>query len=250
MDQENNVVKLYNKGIKNISSLIVCTIMLGLMFLILFVAEPASGSDDGARLFITCFFLLFFIVFFKNFYDSNVANKNALFIKENGNVYYGKVLHVKKVHKRSSKGHSRTYRYLLVGFNDGNVNRLILSRNFPYKIYTNEPDLFDIMKNTEVVDEYRQSRSENVIDHVQYVGKGYITFNPNEDKTRAVYFNESASKNYEGELTCKVFEYDGKYVVDDIEGYDMNIIRSNKMISAIIIIVWLVIVASAILTSM
>ena len=235
MDNTNEVLKIYKKGIKSIGLLIPILFMGFLIFVVLFSAE----GDIALKLYITLFFLIFEIVLVPKFYNANKSNQNALFIKQNGIAYRGKVLHVKVDHHRTSKGKSKTIRHLLISFNNRYQNKLIVSGNFPYYIDTNSPDLVDMMTNKFNIEEYKHSYEENILNHLQFFGKGYITFEENGEKQYAYYYNESANKNFDGEIICNVYEYDGKYVVDDFEGIDIKKIRRDNLFAAIFIILFL-----------
>lgn len=212
--EENKVVVLYKNKIVGKGFLIPAIICLLLVFLILFVAEPGPGASKSDQIPISMFFIIFVIAFGKKFLDENRMNKNRLFVKENGNVYNGKVLHIYKY--KTSKKH---YTKLLVEFFDGNEKKLILSEKFPYYIKTNNIDLYGVITKTIDMDEYDKSYNQNKISHIQYEGNGYITYEEIKSSRNITKYNGSINKNYEGDLTCRVYEFDEKYVVDDIEGY-------------------------------
>lgn len=89
-----------------------------------------------------------------------------------------------------------------------------------------------------VKDEYNHSYVENIINHTQYIGNGYIVFENADSKMKRYVYNESANKNFECEITCKVYEYEGKYVIDDFEGLDMKKIKRSNLFLKIFIALW------------
>ena len=144
-------------------------------------------------------------MFLKEFFKSNKENKNRMFVKENGRVYDGTVLQMNAI-----KTNKKDISNIVVEFCDIKGKRLIVVENFPHYI--------EESKNNSEIDEYNGVYQDN-IKHVQYLGNGYISFEET-DQTENVYkYNISKNKNYKGNIRCKVYEYEGKYVVDDFEGY-------------------------------
>lgn len=130
---------------------------------------------------------------------------------------------------------------LLIEFFDGNKDRLIVS-SFPYDIKTNHPTLLNRID----MDEYNYCYNENKVEHIQYDGNGYTTFDNYEGNGKICKYTDSRNKNYEGDLTCRVYEYEGKYVVDDFEGYVKPDRKSENRIAGLIAcvcIVFMVIIA-------
>ena len=124
-----------------------------------------------------------------------------------------------EVKKRKSEKISRR---LLVEFNDGNENRLIITPHFPYFINTNAPTLMDLATKKFDIEEYKNSYEQNIIEHMQYMGKGYISFENSDYNMKIEKCKHSRNKNFEGDIHCTVFEYNGKYVVDDFERVNIN----------------------------
>lgn len=223
--EDNNVITLYKNKIQNVAFLVVTIIMLILIIVMILFAEPGPEATRIDLIPISMMFGIFSVVFGWGFYQANKQNKNRLFIKENGRVYSGKVLHVKV-----TKGDKKTIRKLLVEFFDGNEKKLIVSEHFPYYIDSVSIDLVSVINKNVDMEEYNKCYKENIIEHIQYFGNGYISFEKTEE-TKFIYkYNESKNKNYEGDLSCKVYEHEGKYVVDDFEGYyNENAIKKNKI---------------------
>lgn len=97
MEKENEVITIYYKGKRGkISLLSVSIVFLIVIFVILFVAETGPEEGFGSRILGAGFFSIFMIIFFWKYYNSNKSIENILLIKENGNVFNGKVLHVEK----------------------------------------------------------------------------------------------------------------------------------------------------------
>lgn len=92
------------------------------------------------------------------------------------------------------------------------------------------------------MEEYNRCYKENIIERVQYFGNGYISFKKTEETKFIHKYNESKNKNYEGDLNCKVYEYDGKYVVDDFEGYEKEEIKKRNETIKRIFKFWLIII--------
>ena len=242
--EENEIVTLYKNKVVGKSFLIPTIICLLLVFMMLFLAEPGPGASESEKIPIVMFFMLFVIVFGKKFLDENRMNKNRLFVKENGNVYNGKILHVYKY--ETSK---KYYTKLLVEFFDGNEKKLILSEKFPYYIKTNNIDLYGVITKTIDMDEYDKSYNQNKISHIQYEGNGYISFEESSLTKRIIKYNGSRNKNYEGDLSCKVYEKDGKYIVDDIDGFSRKEeIKANKL-AAKIMLIFILLILTIIISS-
>ena len=233
--EDNNVITLYKDKVQNVAFLVIAIIMIIFIIVMIVFGEPGPGASRMDLIPMSMIIGIFPAVFGWAFFDMNKQNKNRLFIKENGRVYSGKVLHVKV-----TKGDKKTIRKLLVEFFDGTEKKLIVSEHFPYNIDTVGLDLIKLITKTEDMEEYNRCYKENIIEHVQYFGNGYISFEKTEE-TKFIYkYNESKNKNYEGDLNCKVYEYDGKYVVDDFEGYEKEEIKKRNEIIKRIFKFWLI----------
>lgn len=191
--ENNDVITLYKNKIQYKSLLITAIVIIVIMGILIFL-------ETGI---VVIMFSIFPLVLGWAFWELNKQNKNRVFVKENGYVYYGEVLHV-SVKKRKNK----IIRKLLIEFPFGNEKRLIVSEHFPH--YINR-----ITKKNADITEYNKCYKENIIEHIQYYGNGYISFEKTE-QTQLVYkYKKSKNKNYKGDLTCKVYEFEGKFVVDD-----------------------------------
>ena len=231
MEEEKNFVyqtikrKIYSPGL-----LIPVGICLALAITVLFFAEPATPSDESARFFITGFFMIFVIVFGHAFYVANRNMRTALHIKENGTRYDGRVINAQKRYVRTSKN-TRVYTDLLVEFKESFDTNYIVSYSFPYDLkLKGDFGLFDPVTKADYVDE------ESRVRHTQYRSNGYITFDNHDGMGKPYIYDGSKLKNYllDNDLTCSVFELDGKYVVDDFIGLDRSKVMSKKLIEIII----------------
>lgn len=230
--EENEIVTLYKNKVVGKVYLISAIICLLFIFIILLIAEPGPGASETEKIPMAILFMIFVVVLGKKFWDKNRINKNYLFVKENGNVYSGKVLHIYKY--KISKKH---YTKLLVEFFDGKEKKIILSKHFPYYIKTNDIDLYKVVTKTIDMNEYDYSYNENKISHIQYQGNGYISFEETPLTKTIIKYNGSKNKNYEGDLSCKVYEKDGKYIVDDIDGFSRKEkTKANKLAAKIMLI--------------
>ena len=84
--EDNDVIILYKNKIQNIALLVFAILfIIGIVAMLLFTNPEVE----------VMILMIFPAVFGWAFYEVNRLNKNRLFIKENGRVYSGNVLHVK-----------------------------------------------------------------------------------------------------------------------------------------------------------
>ena len=200
--EDNFRITLYENKIQYISLIIIAIlIVIGMVAMLLLL-------ETGLEIIVLAAFSL---ILGWAFWKLNTENKNRVFVKKNGQVYDGRVLHV-----RVKKIKNRVDRRLLVELFDGNERRLIVSEHFPYHI--------DRVSSKNVnEEEYNRCYKENIIEHIQYYGNGYIAFEETEQTKFLYRYKKSKNKNYNGDLTCRVYEFEGKYVVDDFEGYSYSV---------------------------
>lgn len=240
----NNIITLYKRqttGLKFLFAAIITTVIL--LLKIIFCQKDLMPAVIIGNIVINTLFFLLSIILYIAFYKENEKNKNLLFIKENGTSYRGQVLHIEERIKDDKK-----YRDLLIEFFNGKENKLIVFKNFPYNIEAVNVTMF--LKYMEFInkkggdkfkkiEEIKKVYEEKFIYHTQYYGNGYISFEKTNLTNKICEYNAPKNKNYEGDLTCSVYEYEGKYVIDDFEGYPEEEIRkrNKKIIKKIIICV-------------
>lgn len=211
--KENNdfIIRVIKKKIYSAVLLAPITIFLLLTWIVLFKAEPANPGDESAKFYIATFFMFFVIFFGWIFYNTNKKMKFALYIKENGKQYQGRVINAQKRYVRTRDGYQKKYIDVLVEFTEGFCSKYIVVRGLPYNLkLKDDSNSFGSSNISDEIDE------ELKIVHSQYMSKGYITFDNHDQLGKEIIYTGSKIKNFlENDLTCTVFELDGKYVVDD-----------------------------------
>ena len=100
--EDNNIITLYKNKIQNISMLVIAILfIIGIVAMLLFTTPEVE----------VIIVMIFPVILGWAFYEVNRLNKNRLFVKENGRVYSGNVLHVKV-----TKSNKTTIRRLLIEF--------------------------------------------------------------------------------------------------------------------------------------
>ena len=54
----------------------------------------------------------------------------------------------------------------------------------------------------------------------QYYKNDCITFEDEGNNKKKLTYNGTINSNFDGNITCKVYKYKDKYIVDDFEGYE------------------------------
>lgn len=218
--EDNSVITLYKNKVQEVPTLILGIILLIFVIGIFIIIEPVTAKSKLIPM--AMFFVIFSVYLIGIFLNENRKNKNRLYIKENGNVYSGNVFRIDEFLYRE-----KLTRRLVIEFFEGNEKKLILSEHFPYYIYLNKKDMYDEMEFMDMEgEEYNKWYNENVFK--QYYGHGYISFEKTKLTNEIYEYVKNDEKNYLGNIKCNVYEYEGKYVIDDIEGYSKKEQKKNK----------------------
>lgn len=185
------IITMYGKK-QNSGWLIYVIVFLILLAMYLLVIGKSIKMSIMVGIMALCFFV--------DYKAKNRYKKQELSIIENGEVFEGKVLRVEWI---MSDGGQMTTR-LLVEFFEGTNKKFIMTSNFPYPISFQEEN------NSET----------NLIEFTQYYQNNCISFKEDGKDTDKLIYEGTINSNFEGELTCKVYKYKDKYIVDDFEGYE------------------------------
>lgn len=249
----NTIVMYKNKFKPNIIPLIFW--IIGIAAIINDISIYRKYSSDMNIRVIICLFgyviiaLIFWVIGFYFYKRSRIYQKNAIDIKRNGKILYGKVAHIIREEDYNTTTETfDEYTYFIVKFKEDNQNeKFIVTRNLP-----------EVFNNISVVTNPQSSYNNSNVEIKEYFGEGYITFdeekarqiekifkimpsmkfngkNINEGKKRYTYIGD-VSKNYEGEIKCNVYEKDGKYVIDDFDGVEYE--EKKSILDIIILIVF------------
>lgn len=171
---------------------------------------------DVISLIVTLGFINYWYFKSEKFFSDPYDTKYDLIdhIKKNGNKIKGSVVHIsEKIYVKNNKEIIDST--LVVAFNkDGNKQHILLE-HFPYYIR-----VFDISKNP--VEE------ENFLKLSQYKKDGVISFNKMDEEAVESRFEGSIERNFEGNLNCEIYEYRGRYIIDDVPGYKLKTENPNE----------------------
>lgn len=190
--------------------------------------------------------LIFLGIGFYVYKRTRIYQKNIIDIKKNGKVLDGTVVHIIREEDYNTTNETfDKYTYCIVKFQDEyQKEKLIVTKKLP-----------SIFNNISVEIKPESLYNYSNIEIKEYFGEGYITFDEekaseiekifkimpsiqfngekiNQGKKRYTYVGD-ISKNYEGNIKCKVYEKDGKYVIDDFTGVEYE----KKFILDIIILI-------------
>lgn len=181
----------------------------------------------------------------------NKKLKNIFDIKEDGRIIKGEVINIiRERHIRDENSNGYTTKFI-VKFKDRNMeDKYIMTQVLP--------DRFDYIEVLETTNNIEDIISLEI---TEYFGNGYITFNENDAvpnigvKFNNIYlngeklnFNSKCGKsytgnaiknNYKGHIICNVYEKDGRYVIDDYEGVEIN--AKNNWFDYLMIIIFIVV---------
>ena len=130
-------------------------------------------------------------------------------IIKNGNKYKGNVVHIAEKFIVENNRKKLDSTVVIEFFKDGEKKHILLE-HFPYMIR-----VFDVSE--------RPVTEKNYLNLTQYTTKeGAISFERLGDELEESYFDGIIETNFEGILNCNVFEYRGRYIIDNIPGYELD----------------------------
>ena len=130
-------------------------------------------------------------------------------IIKNGIKYKGNVVHIAEKYIVEKNKQRLDSTVVIEFFKDGEKKHILLE-HFPYMIR-----VFDVSE--------RPVTEKNYLNLTQYTTKeGAISFEKLGDELEESHFSGIIETNFEGILNCNVFEYRGRYIIDNIPGYELD----------------------------
>lgn len=171
--------------------------------------------------------VLIALCFVSEYKKANKYKKQELNIKEKGEVFEGKVLRVEEEIYFLGKG-AQVIRKLLVEFFEGTTKKFIMTNEFPYPISIQKEDV-------------ENSSETNLIEFTQYYQNNCISFEEDGKNKEEFTYQGTTNSNFDGELTCKVYKYKEKYIVDDFEGYEKIKKTKYNILGVVVITIMLLV---------
>lgn len=171
---------------------------------------------DVISLIVTLGFINYWYFKSENFFADPYDDKYDLIdhIKKNGNKIKGSVVHIREnIYVENNKEIIDST--LVVEFNKDGQKQHILVEHFPYYIR-----VYDISKNLVTEEDY--------LELLQYKKDGVISFDKMDEDAVESYFKGSIERNFEGILDCEIYEYRGRYIIDNIPGYKLKTENPNE----------------------
>ena len=144
-------------------------------------------------------------------------------VKKNGKAIDGKVVHIKETRHcfyHDDEEVVITLRELVINFEEDGESKYIVKYGFPHEVNLLNPDKDDMLEMYKDSAENIETFKEKCINIYQYIDQDCISFTDLTGESKMYNYADSIEKNYEGEYTCKIYSYKGRYVIGDIEGYD------------------------------
>lgn len=246
MENEEKIVIYKNKIKFNIVSIVLIILAILMSIFQLDMIKGLYSYEIDAEVIVNTVYTFILVLCFLGIglyfqVKENKKSKNISDIKENGRIFKGEVISI--IRERHIR-HSDTggdYRYtteFIIKFRDINMeDKYIITPVLPHKF-----DAIEVFKKTLNIEDLINLQIK------EYFGDGYITFNENDsvpnlaskfykihlngknlnsDKCGKSYNGSIIKNNYKGNITCNVYEKDGRYVIDDYEGVEFTVEKNN-----------------------
>lgn len=144
-----------------------------------------------------------------SFYTANKDENKIETFKKKGKMYVGSVVHIRPRQIQNTSEYSKE---LLIEFYKAGEKKYIVDYNFPYEL-----DI-DVKKYTKPIHEDIFIKQYNIED------TPYIVFDKTKTKKKYKYrrFVGAAERNFDKNISCKIYELNGKYLIDEYIGEDIK----------------------------
>lgn len=212
------IIRMYSKKQNEVYLIYVIAFLILLAFYLLVVGKLARESIMVG---------VIALCFVSEYKKANRHKKQELNIIENGEVFEGKVLRVEEEIYFSGRS-AQVIRKLLVEFLEGSTKKFIMTNDFPYPISIQKEE---------------NTTETNLMEFTQYYRNNCISFEKGGKGSKKFTYKGTVDSNFEGELTCKVYKYKDKYIVDDFEGYEKIKKTEYNILGVVLITIMLLVLA-------